>query len=70
MIRSASSNFVGDYAVWRYPSLFTSKKLTNGAFSVNCFLCEDFYCFERCKEVDDHVNFHYHNGGNTEYCGH
>ena len=58
MIRSVNSNFVCDYAVWKYPDVFKRNKTTNGVYTVKCFLCQDFYCFESCKKVEDHAKYH------------
>ena len=81
MIRCVNSNFVCDYAVWRYPNLFTTKKHFDGIFSVSfdftcagyysvkCSLCRMFHFFKSCKEVDAHVKVHV-DEGNDKYCGH
>ena len=74
MIRSRISNFVCDYAAWRYPNLYTTYvTLTNdasGQITVKCFLCKEYYAFDDCKEVDDHVHEHVNDEGYMTYCGH
>ena len=74
MIRSNTSNFVCDYAVWRYPNLYTTYELTDDEtyshITVQCFLCKNFISFDDCKEVDDHVRGHVNDEAYMTYCGH
>ena len=71
MIRSVNSNFVYDYAVWKYPNLFKRDELAldHGFYFVWCSVCVDRFYFPNCKEVDAHVKVHI-DEGNDKYCGH
>ena len=69
MIRSVDSNFLGDYAVWRYPNLFTVTCWDDGYYSIRCSLCRVYCKLKSCKEVDAHAKIHV-DEGKYKYCGH
>ena len=55
MIRNTATNFVTDFACWKYGNVFLRHTVHDGKTLLICVVCRATVEFKCCKDVDNHM---------------